>query len=103
MYLHAAPLLRGLCGTGWLYRLRSVKPMFRLAIHRNRIRSGAGRRGVAAVEAALILPVALMLMLGTWEVGRMVEVSQVLNNAAREGGATPRPGSTPTARSNRSL
>ena len=27
-----------------------------------------------------------MLILGTWEVGRMVEVSQILNNAAREGG-----------------
>ena len=27
-----------------------------------------------------------MLMLGTWEVGRMVEVSQILNNAVREGG-----------------
>ena len=27
-----------------------------------------------------------MLMLGTWEVGRMVEVGQILNNAAREGG-----------------
>ena len=32
------------------------------------------------------MPLALMLMLGTWEVGRMVEVSQILNNAAREGG-----------------
>jgi Flp pilus assembly protein TadG len=41
---------------------------------------------VAAVEAALILPVVLILMLGTWEVGRMVEVTQILNNAVREGG-----------------
>jgi Flp pilus assembly protein TadG len=44
------------------------------------------RRGVAAVEAALLLPVMLVLMLGTWEVGRIVEVSQILTNAAREGG-----------------
>jgi Flp pilus assembly protein TadG len=44
------------------------------------------RSGVAAVEAAVVLPVILMLMLGTWEVGRMVEVTQILNNAAREGG-----------------
>ena len=44
------------------------------------------RRGVAAVEAALLLPLALMLMLGTWEVGRMVQVGQILENAAREGG-----------------
>ena len=43
-------------------------------------------RGVAAVEAAVLLPLALLLTLGTWEVGRMVEVSQILNNAAREGG-----------------
>ena len=41
---------------------------------------------MAAVEAALLLPVAVIMMLGTWEVGRMVEVSQVLNNAVREGG-----------------
>lgn len=34
----------------------------------------------------MLLPLALMLMLGTWEVGRMVEVSQILNNAVREGG-----------------
>jgi Flp pilus assembly protein TadG len=54
---------------------------------RNRRRANIRRRrGVAAVEAAVLLPLALMLMLGTWEVGRMVEVSQVLNNAAREGG-----------------
>ena len=51
------------------------------------------RRGVAAVEAALLLPLALLLMLGTWEVGRMVEVSQILNNAAREGGRSASTGS----------
>ena len=28
----------------------------------------------------------LILMLGTWEVGHMVEVEQILNNAVREGG-----------------
>ena len=56
-----------------------------LTLNRNRRASGC-RRGVAAVEAALLLPVALILMLGTWEIGRMVEVEQILNNAAREGG-----------------
>jgi Flp pilus assembly protein TadG len=54
-------------------------------LKRNRFLRGR-RRGIAAVEAALLLPVALILMLGTWEIGRMVEVSQILNNAAREGG-----------------
>ena len=34
----------------------------------------------------MLLPLALLLTLGAWEVGRMVEVNQVLNNAAREGG-----------------
>ena len=58
-----------------------------LPLSRNRRRANIRRRrGVAAVEAAVLLPLALMLMLGTWEVGRMVEVSQILNNAAREGG-----------------
>ena len=58
-----------------------------LSLGRNRRQASLRRRrGVAAVEAALLLPVALILMLGTWEVGRMVEVSQILNNAAREGG-----------------
>ena len=43
------------------------------------------RRGTAAVEAAFCLPLLVVLMLGMWEVGRMVQVSQVLANAAREG------------------
>lgn len=56
-------------------------------LSRNRRQAGVRRRaGIAAVEAALVLPLLLILMLGTWEVGRMVEVTQVLNNAAREGG-----------------
>ena len=43
------------------------------------------RRGAVAVEAAFCLPLLLMLMIGMWEVGRMVQVSQILANAAREG------------------
>lgn len=43
------------------------------------------RRGAAAVEAAFCLPMLLILLLGLWQVGRMVQVSQILNNAAREG------------------
>ena len=38
-----------------------------------------------AVEAAVVLPLLLILMLGVWEVGRMIQVQQVLVNAAREG------------------
>lgn len=43
------------------------------------------RRGVAAVEFAAVLPLILTLLVGIWEVGRMIEVQQILTNAAREG------------------
>ena len=43
------------------------------------------RRGVAATEAAFVLPLLVLLMMGVWEVGRMVEVNQLLTNAVREG------------------
>jgi Flp pilus assembly protein TadG len=48
-------------------------------------RSRARRRGTAVVESALLLPLLLLLLLGVWEVGRLIEVSQVLDNAVREG------------------
>ncbi|MBM4072949.1 MAG: pilus assembly protein [Planctomycetes bacterium] len=47
---------------------------------------GEPRRGIAAVEMAIVLPVVLLLLVGIWEVGRLVEVQQLLTNAAREGG-----------------
>lgn len=43
------------------------------------------RWGTAAVEFALLLPFILILLLGLWEVGRLIEVNQLLYNAAREG------------------
>ncbi len=43
------------------------------------------RPGVAAVEFAVILPLILLLLLGTWEVGRLVQVYAILYNATREG------------------
>jgi len=43
------------------------------------------RTAAAAVEAAVVLPFVLFLMLGLWEVGRMVEVNTILVNAVREG------------------
>jgi Flp pilus assembly protein TadG len=54
-------------------------------------------RGVAAVELAVLLPLLVGLLLGVWEVGRMVEVSQLLTNAVREGARQASEGSKNTA------
>jgi Flp pilus assembly protein TadG len=43
------------------------------------------RHATAAVEFAAILPLIVMLLVGLWEGGRLIEVEQILNNAAREG------------------
>ena len=54
-----------------------------------RIIGGAGRRprrqGAAAVEFAVCLPLLFTILYGLWEVGRAVEVQNVMNNSAREG------------------
>jgi Flp pilus assembly protein TadG len=44
------------------------------------------RRAVAAVEFAALLPLILTLLLGIWDLGRLIEIQQLLTNAAREGG-----------------
>lgn len=44
------------------------------------------RPGLAAVEFAVIAPLLAVVIIGLWEVGRLVEVQQMLANAAREGG-----------------
>lgn len=49
------------------------------------LRTRYSRSGAVAVEAAFCLPLLVILMIGMWEVGRMVEVYQILANAAREG------------------
>lgn len=43
------------------------------------------RRGAVAVEAALVMPLMIIMMFGIWEVGRLIQVQQVITNAAREG------------------
>lgn len=46
----------------------------------------ASRRGVAAIELALITTgVLIPLMWGVWEVARYIQVKQVVSNSAREG------------------
>src|SRR5579863_4858386 len=42
------------------------------------------RAGAAALEFAVCLPVLITLLAGLWEVGRCVEVQQVMWNSARE-------------------
>ncbi len=46
------------------------------------------RRGVAAVEFALVAPIFLMLVIGFIELGRALMVQQVLTNASRVGART---------------
>lgn len=53
--------------------------------HRRRVWASQFRRGVAAVEMAIVLPVLLLILIGMIESSRMLMVSQVLTNAAREG------------------
>jgi Flp pilus assembly protein TadG len=44
------------------------------------------RQGVAAVELAFVLPLILLpVMFGVWEVGRLIQVQQIVNNSVREG------------------
>jgi Flp pilus assembly protein TadG len=43
------------------------------------------RRATASVELALLAPVLLAALFGIWEIGRLVQMQQVVDNAAREG------------------
>src|ERR1700678_3616435 len=43
------------------------------------------RRGAAAPEMAFLMPLLLGLLVGTWEIGRFVQVQEIMNNAARTG------------------
>src|SRR5207248_97455 len=45
----------------------------------------APRAAAAAVEFAVVLPLIFLLLLGTWEVARLVQVHAILCNAVREG------------------
>lgn len=50
------------------------------------LRNQQRRSGTAAVEFAVVAPFLLMLLVGVWEFGRIIEVHQLLTNAARESG-----------------
>jgi hypothetical protein len=47
-------------------------------------RPGPRRRGVAAVEFAVTVPLLLLLLVGIWELGRIIDVQITLNGAARD-------------------
>jgi len=51
------------------------------------------RKGTAAVEFAVVLPFLLLMLGGIWEIGRVLNVTQALENAAREGGRAAAVGS----------
>lgn len=49
-------------------------------------RRSPARRGVAAIELAFVTWLFVIpLMIGVWEVGRLIQVQQIVANAAREG------------------
>jgi len=49
-------------------------------------RNRQGRRGVALVEFVIVFHILILLLIGVWEVGRLIQVQQTVQNAAREGG-----------------
>src|SRR5262245_56276869 len=49
-------------------------------------RAHGPRRGAAAVEFAFCSIPMVLLLVGLWEVGQLIDASNVLSNAAREGG-----------------
>ncbi len=51
----------------------------------NRTSRKAPRRGLAVVEMAFAMPVLMYMVLGVWEVGRILDVQVMLNNAAGAG------------------
>jgi Flp pilus assembly protein TadG len=55
------------------------------------------RRGAAAVEFAVILPVLLLFILGIVEIGRLVMVGQLATNGSREGARYAAQGSADSA------
>jgi Flp pilus assembly protein TadG len=52
------------------------------------------RPAAAAVEFAFVAPVLLMILVGVWETGRLIQFQQVLGNAAREGARLAAQGQT---------
>ena len=52
---------------------------------RTLLRSRRSERGAALIEAAITVPIILLISVGIFEFGRAYQTQQVLTNAAREG------------------
>jgi hypothetical protein len=62
-----------------------LNPHARFRRLRDRLRRSRLRRGAVAAEAAIVLPIFILAMIGIIEFGRAIMVQQILVNAAREG------------------
>lgn len=71
------------CGKFYFLRLFAVE-FVRVGMMIEKRQKKHRRRGAAIVEAALILPVFFMVVLGIVEFGRAFMISQMLQNSARE-------------------
>jgi Flp pilus assembly protein TadG len=58
-------------------------------------RESPPRNGAAAVEFAAVMPLLVLLLVGIWEVGRIVDMAEIANNAAREGARQASTGEKP--------
>src|SRR5262245_59872922 len=64
--------------SGYAFQSANTRVMMRVPPTRR-------RSGSAVVEFTVVLPILVALLLGIWEIGRMVQVKQIIYNAAREG------------------
>lgn len=53
--------------------------------NKNQTRPAFNRRGAAAVEAGLVLPILIILTLGAVDLAQYINLSQLVTNASREG------------------
>jgi len=78
---------------------------------KNRINHRTSRRGAAAVEAAVIMPVLILLVMGTIEIGTALRAGTIMQSATREAGRLVNtdwrdlvgPGDTPNVKLERDL
>ena len=49
--------------------------------------AGAGMRGIALIEFALILPVIIIMAMGIIDFGRLIQTRLIVSNVSREGGS----------------